>query len=216
MPESHNSFSSSIFARIRRALGWMRAVPPLGDASPVQSGVSWSTVRDPAEALRIWESPGSDPAATFIPWSRTAEESTGNALEACRCREVSDVVVEAILPSHMPSPGPVHAAAMVKVLHELEDHAQIGSWVAISIASSSMFSLKRAIQPCRPPAGGNRLGSRRCGRSHRCCPGRGPPSKTFLLKRSLRLTHQVKFSRSLMKVDLRKSRPLRAQARSAR
>ncbi len=34
---------------------------------------------------------------------------------------------------------------------------------------------------------------------------RKPPSNTFLPNRSLRFTHQVKFSRSLLKADLRKS-----------
>ena len=34
---------------------------------------------------------------------------------------------------------------------------------------------------------------------------RKPPSNTFLPKRSLRLTHQVKFSTSLLNVALRKS-----------
>jgi len=32
-----------------------------------------------------------------------------------------------------------------------------------------------------------------------------PPSKTFLPKRSLRFTHQVKFSSNLLNADLRKS-----------
>ena len=71
-----------------------------------------------------------------------------------------------------------------------------------------MFWLKRAIQAvpsaCSrwPPVGSGALRSKTPMLSR----PRKPPSNTFLPKRSLRLTHQVKFSRSLLKVDRRKSR----------
>ena len=66
-----------------------------------------------------------------------------------------------------------------------------------------MFWLKRAIQAvpsaCSrwPPVGSGALRSKTPMLSR----PRKPPSNTFLPKRSLRLTHQVKFSRSLLKVD---------------
>ena len=73
-----------------------------------------------------------------------------------------------------------------------------------------MFWLKRAIQAvpsaCSrwPPVGSGALRSKTPMLSR----PRKPPSKTFLPKRSLRFTHQVKFSSSLLKADLRKSRSI--------
>ena len=66
-----------------------------------------------------------------------------------------------------------------------------------------MFWLKRAIQAvpsaCSrwPPVGSGALRSKTPMLSR----PRKPPSKTFLPKRSLRFTHQVKFSSSLLKAD---------------
>src|SRR5574340_1195690 len=83
----------------------------------------------------------------------------------------------------------------------------VGSWTASSIASSSMFWLNSAIQAvpsaCSrwPPVGSGALRSNTPMLSR----PRKPPSKTFLPKRSLRFTHQVKFSRSLLNASLRKS-----------
>ena len=71
-----------------------------------------------------------------------------------------------------------------------------------------MFWLKRAIHAvpsaCSrwPPVGSGALRSKTPMLSR----PRKPPSNTFLPKRSLRLTHQVKFSTSLLKIDFRKSR----------
>ena len=73
-----------------------------------------------------------------------------------------------------------------------------------------MFWLKRAIQAvpsaCSrwPPVGSGALRSKMPMLSR----PRKPPSKTFLPNRSLRFTHQVKFSRSLLNALLRKSRSI--------
>ena len=70
-----------------------------------------------------------------------------------------------------------------------------------------MFWLKRAIQAvpsaCSrwPPVGSGALRSKMPMLSR----PRKPPSNTFLPNRSLRFTHQVKFSKSLLKADRRKS-----------
>ena len=70
-----------------------------------------------------------------------------------------------------------------------------------------MFWLNRAIQAvpsaCSrwPPVGSGALRSKTPMLSR----PRKPPSKTFLPKRSLRFTHQVKFSSSLLNADLRNS-----------
>ena len=66
-----------------------------------------------------------------------------------------------------------------------------------------MFWLKRAIQAvpsaCSrwPPVGSGALRSKMPMLSR----PRKPPSNTFLPNRSLRFTHQVKFSKSLLKAD---------------
>jgi len=102
------------------------------------------------------------------------------------------------------------------MLRELEGHvtSKEASCAASSIAISSMFWQNSDIQAV--PSACSRWPARGSGalrsKTPMFCQARKPPSKRFLPKRSLRFTHQLKFSVILEKRALEEFRSARRAA----
>ena len=125
--------------------------------------------------------------------------------------KTQDVVVEAIfLIPHTFRSHLIHSARdPEEMLHKLDRHVFVKRCrgAANSTAISNMFwqnsdthAVPSACSRC-PPVGSGALRSK----TPMLSSPRNPPSKRFLPKRSLRLTHQLKFSVSLANVRLRNS-----------
>ena len=115
------------------------------------------------------------------------------------------VVVEAVLlvPHARPSPRRFMARGdPEEVLGELRGHVLVDRVVRRPARRRSRACSGRTApsRRCRRPVpGGRRSAAARCGRRRRCCPARGSrPRRRSCPQRSLRLTHQVKFSSSLL------------------